>query len=143
MRVAGFQSHRFLAVPRLPSKDQANAQWQVSRLELVSLLKHDLPVAYVSRLLPRMDQLADSPTRTLDDFEKRALERLRHDEDLVIQDGVQRIRMVGSIRAAKDCLDCHSVDRGHLLGAFTYELVPEQPRGKRPAETSARPPPPL
>jgi hypothetical protein len=51
-----------------------------------------------------------------------------------------RIRMVGSVRAAKDCLDCHSVDRGHLLGAFTYELVPEQPRGKRPAEPSARPP---
>lgn len=27
-----------------------------------------------------------------------------------------------SLRASKQCLQCHKVQRGELLGAFTYEL---------------------
>ena len=51
-------------------------------------------------------------------------ERLRSDEDIVIGAATQRIRMLGSLRAAKQCLDCHTVQRGELLGALTYELAP-------------------
>ena len=123
--VAGFQSHRFTKLPAAPEqKAQPRQQWQIIRLELVSLLKHEVPVAYVSENLPLMDELRDAPTRPLDEFERRALDRLRLDEDLLIDDTANRIRMVGSLRAAKSCLDCHSVQRGDLLGALTYELVP-------------------
>jgi hypothetical protein len=31
--------------------------------------------------------------------------------------------MLGSLRAAKQCLDCHNVQRGELLGAFSYRLT--------------------
>jgi hypothetical protein len=48
---------------------------------------------------------------------------LQSDEDVVIDESVDHIRMVGSLRAAKSCLACHSVHRGDLLGAFTYELT--------------------
>jgi len=51
----------------------------------------------------------------------QALDRLRSD------DAPNRIRMVGSLRAGKDCMECHSVRRGELLGAFSYELVPVRP----------------
>jgi hypothetical protein len=123
--VVGFQPHRFLSAPRLSEKEPAKVAWQVARLELVSLLKHETPVAYVSEYLPQMEQLKHAPTRALSGFERGAVERLRADEDLVIDEGPQRIRMVGSLRAGKNCLECHSVQRGELLGAFSYELVPE------------------
>jgi hypothetical protein len=50
-----------------------------------------------------------------------------HVPDFVIDDNDDRIRMVGSLRAGKNCLECHSVRRGELLGAFSYELVPTRP----------------
>jgi hypothetical protein len=126
-RVAGFEPHRFLAVPQVPDKEPATSPWQVVRLELVSLLKHETPVAYVSEYLPQMDKLKDAATRPLSGFERTALDRLRTAEDLVIDESPNRIRMLGSLRAGKNCLECHSVQRGELLGAFSYELVPEQP----------------
>jgi hypothetical protein len=82
---------------------------------------------YVLDHLPRMDQLAgdDVPTRLLDEFETSALARLRTAEDVVIDDSAAPVRMLGSLRAAKLCRDCHSVQRGELLGAFTYFLHPD------------------
>lgn len=130
--VAGFVSHRFTKLPEpFVPQDQSPASWNVARLELVSLLKHETPVAYLSKNLPKMDELRDAPTRPLEEFERRSLERLKSDEDVVIEEGPDRIRMVGSLRASKGCLDCHSVRRGELLGALTYELVPVRPIRKK------------
>jgi hypothetical protein len=125
--VAGFEPHRFSAMPGFGDGVSNTGAWQVARLELVSLLKHETPVAYVSEHLPQMDQLKDALTRPLDRFEQTSLKRLRSDEDLVVEESPHRIRMLGSLRAGKDCLECHSVPRGELLGAFSYELVPERP----------------
>jgi hypothetical protein len=98
--------------------------WTLERLELVSLLKFDEPRVYVLDHLPRMDQLSgdDVPTRPLDEFEADALPQLRTAEDIVIDDSAKPLRMLGSLRAADQCRDCHSVARGELLGAFTYFL---------------------
>ena len=126
--VVGFVPHRFTRKP------ESKTDFQLVRLELVSLLKHKPPVAYVSEHLPQMDELRDAPTRPLDEFERRAIDQLRSDEDLVIDDAPNRIRMVGSLRAGKDCLECHSVRRGELLGAFSYELI-----GGRPIPVRAEP----
>jgi len=35
------------------------------------------------------------------------------------------MRMFGSLRAAQQCVRRHDVDRGELLGAFSYKLVRE------------------
>lgn len=129
--VAGFQSHRFTTIPEVGTLySQPQSPWKVARLELVSLLKHEMPVAYVSKHLPQMDELRDAPTRPLEDFERRSLDRLALDEDVVLDETPDRIRMVGSLRAANECLKCHSVQRGELLGALTYELVPARPTRK-------------
>ena len=79
---------------------------------------------YVLDHLPRMDQLSsdNAPTRPLDAFEIAALEQLRTKEDVVVEHKGDQYRMLGSLRAAKQCLDCHSVQRGELLGAFSYVL---------------------
>lgn len=125
--VAGFVGHGFSQTPNVKKDAAELEQWQLVKLELVSLLKHVEPVAYVSESLPQMDRLQDVPTRPLDAFEHQAIQKLREEEDLVVDSQPARVRMVGSLRATNDCRACHQVPRGTLLGAFTYELLPPAP----------------
>jgi hypothetical protein len=114
--VAGFRPHRFSKVPG------ASLKVGVETVDLISLLRHDGPVAYVSADLPRMDELRDASTRPLDRFEAGALKQLRQGEDLLVEEADTRLRMLGSIRSVKQCVQCHGGARGDLLGAFAYTL---------------------
>lgn len=137
--VAGFLGHAFTAPPMVneppPNVQSSLAQplpapksdWHVTRLELVSLLKHDKPAVYVSKHLPKMNELKDAKTRRLDEFEQLSLETLLKGEDLATEATLNRIQMLGAVRATKQCLECHSVERGDLLGAFSYELRRDPP----------------
>jgi hypothetical protein len=120
--VAGFMEHA-LHVP-MSNHLQEPSMWALERLELVSLLRFDQPRVYVLDHLPRMDQLSsdNSPTRPLDEFEAAALPRLFAAEDVVFEEHGDAYRMLGSLRAARQCLDCHTATRGELLGAFSYVL---------------------
>jgi hypothetical protein len=118
-QVAGFLPHRF---SKLPRTDEKPNPWDVVRLELVSVLKSDEPGVYVSEYLPRMDELKDAKRRPLDAFEKTALQQLQEGEELRVSVAGDQMRMLGSIRALKQCLKCHQVERGELLGAFSYVL---------------------
>ncbi len=133
-KVAGFISHAFHAPATVAL--QVPHAWAVERLELVSLLKFDEPRVYVLDHLPRMDQLAshDAPTRELDAFEAAALAKLRTDVDVIVEEQPNAVRMLGSLRAGKQCLECHAVQRGELLGAFSY-ILREGERGE--AEVAA------
>jgi hypothetical protein len=139
--VSGFLSHQFRSLPELadappPPKTMGphrpTERWAIRRLELVSLLKHDKPAVYVAQTLPRMQDLKKADTRPLTEFEEGALEALRSGDDLVVEAVTNRIRMVGAVRAAKQCLDCHSVQRGDLLGAFSYDLQRDPPLNTAP-----------
>lgn len=132
-KVFGFQSHGFRALPDLTAAGGDLAQWQIANLELVSLLLHETPAAYVSANLPRMEELADTRTRPLDQFETSALGKLRLGEEIVVDQHADEMRMLGSLRAAKKCTECHAVSRGDLLGAFTYRLRRGVPPHKKPA----------
>mgnify|MGYP007059411085 CR=1 FL=1 len=126
-QMVGFIEHGF-HYPPLSFMENPEV-WTLERLELVSLLKFDAPRVYVLDHLPRMDQLqgTDIPTRDLDVFETAALAKLWTEEDVVISDAGEhgRVRMLGTLRATKECLDCHNVQRGTLLGAFSYVLSQE------------------
>jgi hypothetical protein len=52
----------------------------------------------------------------------------RRDDDVVVKKDGDNYGMLGSLRAAKQCLECHSVERGELLGAFSYLLRRETAR---------------
>jgi hypothetical protein len=132
--VAGFVPHRFSSMPEVPRQPvpgqkavPEKAKWLVRRLELVSLLKHEKPAVYVSEHLPRMDELKKAKTRPLTHFEDEALKALKEGEDLVARANATHIHLVGSLRAAKQCLDCHHASRGDLLGAFSYDLQRARP----------------
>lgn len=125
--VAGFAGHAMSAVTRveaqIPEPVEPTEHWAIRRLELVSLLKHPTPKVYRSDTLPSMDKLATAPTRALNEFESAALAKLAEEEDVIVRATTNRIEMVGAVRASKNCLQCHSVERGQLLGAFSYTLI--------------------
>lgn len=127
--VAGFASHAFRRPlePRVESP-RGTVAWNLTRLQLVSLLKHETPRVYESRELPNMEKLAAVPTRVLTDFEQAALPQLVTERDVVVEDGPHRIHMLGSLRASKACQQCHEVPMGTLLGAFSYVFsrVPDE-----------------
>jgi hypothetical protein len=128
LTVTGFVEHGFHYPPINGMVDAK--RWMILRLDLVSLLKFAEPRVYVLDHLPRMDQLSseNAPTRPLDAFESDALAKLRTDEDVIVKSEGTEYRMLGSLRAAKQCLDCHGVQRGELLGAFSYSLRHETGR---------------
>ena len=138
--VAGFEPHRTrFAENWFPSlklntpeqlKRRGNVKgleidWKVNRLQLVSLLLFDEPRVYNEENLPNMEELsgADIATRALDAFEQEALEKLQAGEDIVTRATPNRILMLGSMRATKDCMKCHAVKDKELLGAFSYEFL--------------------
>jgi hypothetical protein len=117
--VAGFQSHHFSQVPG------PGDAWQIRTIDLIGLVMHDTPLAYVSEHLPRMEELKGAPTRPLDAFETVGLVELQRGEDLVVRE-IDGLRLLGAIRSMKQCVACHGGQRGDLLGAFSYSLVRRQ-----------------
>jgi hypothetical protein len=122
--VAGFQAHQFCKPPAFSRYAHTAPEYQLKRLELVSLLNHEQPGVYMTENLPRMDELRDVPIRALDDFERDNLKRLWHGDDLAVKQNGKGLRMLGALRAGKQCLSCHDAQRGDLLGAFSYHLDP-------------------
>jgi hypothetical protein len=133
--VAGFLAHRFSRIPHtndhgemLTGKPQSTKvteskdRWKVQTLDLVGLLLHDEPVAYVSDHLPSMDKLRSAATRPLDKFETLGLIAVRKGKDLFISRDGESLRMLGGISSTKQCVACHGGERGDLLGAFSYTL---------------------
>jgi hypothetical protein len=74
-----------------------------------------------------MTELDRSKVRDLSDFEKESLQKLQHGDEMAADATLNRIRMLGAVRASKQCLDCHEAQRGDLLGAFSYELRRDPP----------------
>ncbi|HMP79617.1 MAG TPA: hypothetical protein PKD54_09210 [Pirellulaceae bacterium] len=140
--VVGFQGHRIDRFDHrlLRTKDVVHPDrrvnyydpdglqdWKLNRLELVGLLMSDEIRVYVSESLPAMEELRDAPTRQLDEFEVISLAALFHGEDVVTVASQNRVRMLGALRATRDCRSCHDVAEGELLGALSYELLRSQP----------------
>jgi hypothetical protein len=116
-KVAGFRAHRFGMVPQA-------MHWKVQAVELVGILMYERPVVYMSDELPRMDKLLKAPTRVLNTFELRGLEKLHQGDDMFIREIGERLYMLGAVRSVEQCIKCHSGERGDLLGAFSYSLTP-------------------
>ncbi len=129
--VAGFEPHQFRHIPAEPGPASPES-WAVIRLELVSLHKHDAPVVYVSDVLPSMVDAGRLETRPLTTFEEKGLNALRKGDDSAVESAGDRVRMFGGLRAAKQCQQCHAVQHGDLLGAFSWELQ-WQPAGDHSA----------
>ena len=119
--VAGFRPHQFSQVP------EAGQPLKVEVLELVGLVVHEEPVVYISDLLPRMEAVRNAPIRPLDAVEQKGLAELRRGNELFVCSQNRSVRMLGAIRATKQCTSCHDCERGELLGAFSYIFAKANP----------------
>ena len=127
-QVAGFLPHgqRNYMVSHDSSDDLRHDAWSeyaLHRLDLISLLLHDPPVAYLTDTLPSMEQVKQLKTRPLDSFEMVGLVKLRGGEDLYAREYQGHTRLLGALRNAKQCMACHDGSHGDLLGAFSYDLT--------------------
>jgi hypothetical protein len=103
--------------------DRNRKVWEVNSLDLIGLIKHPRPVAYVSEKLPEMNKLHAVPTRDLDEFEYSGLSLLESGKDLYARSDKGVIRLLGAVRAKTSCLACHTTKKeGDLLGVFSYTL---------------------
>lgn len=126
-------------------------KFEVKAPELIGLEEHAAPVAYQLPMgsfakadLTNKVMKSSVKLRELNDFESRALARLRSGENVVMEldsaakqspqaKNAMRLKAMGAIRATKDCLDCHSGKEGKLLGAFSYVLTRIEPGPKKSA----------
>ena len=114
-----------------------NHNWRVENLFLVGLIMHEASVVYDAPFVEiwRRDwHKKSSITRPLDDFEEKSLASLRKGAEIKIEYSPEEIRLFGAIRAGQSCLNCHTVKKGALLGAFTCEIRPVQPDGEKGAD---------
>jgi hypothetical protein len=133
----GFQPHAFRKLPEaVKTPSQPGAVWRLKSLELVSLLTHETPRVYTSKNLPKMDELRQAPTRALNSFEATALQAIRKDEPVVFDRERDNLQMLGSLLAAEQCTNCHTAQRGDLLGAFSYRFA-RDPATPDPAKMTA------
>ncbi len=104
------------------------------RVQLVGLVKHATPVAYESDNVAMGTDTADIPTRSLDAFESRGLEKLKGGEDLYIEKlSTGKVRVFGPIYAGAKCVACHA-QTGQMLGAFSYTFDIGQPKANAGVE---------
>lgn len=115
--VSGFFSHGF--DQRL--REDPGQRHKVDHVLLMGLLTHETPVIYLSDELPSMKK-AHYATRSLDTFESAGLHALMSGDDLYIIQKDDTLRMLGALRATKQCLTCHDAECGDLLGAFSYTI---------------------
>jgi hypothetical protein len=98
--VAGFVPHGSAQLAKeIGAVDEKNdSHWQLTRLELVSLLKHDEPRVYIADTIPLMDEFDSLPHRPLDEFEAQALPQLVTEKDTVIEEITGGVKMLGAVR---------------------------------------------
>ncbi|QOV89406.1 hypothetical protein [Humisphaera borealis] len=84
---------------------------------------------------PMRNALKESDKKALGPFETEAMAKLRAGEQTVMGAEGGKPMLIGAIRATTDCLECHKVKEGTLLGAFRYPLErTEKPAAEAPAE---------
>src|SRR4051794_24102209 len=94
--VAGFEPHG--REDYLQPVIEVSQGFKVVRLDLVSLLLHETPMAYDSETLPSMEEIKHLKTRPLDAFEQYGLAVLRGGEDLFAREDGKRVRLIGALR---------------------------------------------
>lgn len=111
---------------------------ELEKLQLVGLLYHESPVVYELDTLPELLSAETAETRPLDEFEKRGLTRLLSGEVIHVEHDGRQMRMLGSLRNAKSCVECHEGPENQLLGAFSYTLRLKEgvPSGALPLDSS-------
>ena len=107
--------------------------WKTHRVDLVSISKFNTPRAYKTpKDLPSIAELRSSSlrTRATTDSELAAVRRIVGKQQEVVVDRIGDTlgaipTLVVSIRAKEACQKCHRESPGTLMGALSFQLVPD------------------
>lgn len=102
---------------------------KLTSLKLVGLLYHDGPVVYELATLPELLNADTAQTRELNAFEERGLQKLLDGDMIYAEANGRKLRMLGALRNATSCYECHGDSPRQLLGAFSYELKSDRTLG--------------
>jgi len=100
----------------------------VKTVELIGLVQHPEPTAYVISIPPQKAFFTNAmarfvKTRALTTFETDALVELRSGRNDVLGTHDGSAAILGAVRAQEKCLKCHDGKAGNLLGAFSYSMA--------------------
>jgi hypothetical protein len=141
VRSDGFGFRRMPRVQDVPRERRIYAdgvRYTVSRVQLISLNGGKEPFAYKSPYDDAMkNALKRDPHVPLVEGEADALAQLKEGKEVVLIGAEGKRELVGAVRATADCMKCHSVKEGTLLGAFRYPLIRE-PLPVAPAQAVQR-----
>jgi hypothetical protein len=131
------------------TKPAANELWQIETLNLVGLLDAKKPVVYDSFKVRNewikmhveginkdgvTVKTNDTPAAKSDKnglpagarlpnmFEEAAIQKLLQGQSLFVYGQEDTIRMMGALHAGNQCIRCHDVKEGDVLGALSYTL---------------------
>ena len=97
-------------------------QYRIWR-RLIGTSEHDQARLYNSMPLgPMSHPVKDMDSAEIDQTDAAALERLPDGVEVLIAS--DRSRVLGAVRARSECVRCHEVEEGTLLGALRYDLSP-------------------
>ena len=130
-------------------KNVKKGAWQLRSIDLVAVVDRDEPIVYLAKKrqnapapgrpqpgqpfpgqpigpgaqAPLLAAKAQKTTREPDILELAALDQFRDGDDLFVRAKSDVLRMIGPLRASKQCLKCHHDSKeGDLFGAFSYTL---------------------
>lgn len=107
-------------------------------IRLIGMTPEYGPRLFTDMHPPKIKEIPDSPSRPLTPNELEALERLRRGESRTEtfppdpEQHAEGIRVMAPLFATQDCLKCHSVALGEMLGAFDYHLIPQSGESAEP-----------
>jgi hypothetical protein len=111
-----------------PSIELTGDIYLLKRRELIGLLLRSRPTVYESPNIissngwSSMKMPADTKSREPDAVETAALEGMKKGNDITVHEETNLVRIIGSLRARKECINCHDCKENDLLGAFSYRL---------------------
>lgn len=139
----GFGNSRMISVRKNPPAEWNTGEdkYVVKAVNLIGIVNHEVPVVYTNFLPhetmagPAMKSRWAAQTRALDDFEADALKQFIAKKTDVVTNADKgtvgsQMRIVGAIRAQASCIKCHEVEKGDLMGAFSYMLEKQAPLAK-------------
>ena len=144
--VTGFINSDGFGLSRMPTPRQMarrstlyfdGVDFRIGYVQLLSTPQGEKPFVYETKTDVTMRSISDAGRRDLRAYETDAVGQLKSGRDAVMTMDHEQPVVIGAVRAGEECVSCHQVKKGDMLGAFVYPLVPvEEVQAQRAMPTS-------
>ena len=131
--VTGFINSEGFGLSRMPTPRQMarrstlyldGTDFRIGGVQLLSTPEGEKPFVYDTKGDATMRSISKADRRGLHAFEADAVAQLKAGKDAVMEVDHGLPVVIGAVRAGDECVNCHQVKKGDMLGAFVYPLIP-------------------